>query len=100
MATWRFLTNQALVLIQVYLHPRTTLREIAQAVGITERAAQSKLRELEADDCVSRTKEGRRNRYTVNLNAVLADRMEGPYRVSDLIRELWRLLGEMDGDDG
>ena len=100
MANWRFLTNQALVLIQVYLHPRTTLREIAAAVDITERAAQSKLRELEADHCVSRQRVGRRVHYTVNLNAVLADRMEGPYRVREIIRALARLLGEMDGDDG
>ena len=72
MAKWGFLTNHALVLFHVYQHPQSTLREIAEAVGITERAALSCLRLMEAEGLVSRTKEGRRNRYTVNVAGVLA----------------------------
>ena len=97
MAKWRFLTNQALVLIHVFEHPNSTLREIAAAVDITERAALSILRQLEEDDCVSRRKEGRRIHYTVNVRAILADRMEGPYRIRQLIRTLARLLEGLNG---
>ncbi len=97
MAKWRFLTNQALVLIHVFEHPNSTLREIAGAVEITERAALSILRQLEEDDCVSRRKVGRRIHYTVNVRAVLADRMEGPYRIRQLIRALARLLQGLGG---
>lgn len=99
MKKWGFLTNHALVLIHVYEHPRSTLREIAQAVGITERAALSILRQMEEDDCVSRTKVGRRNHYTVNLHAVLASRMEGPYRIRQIITTLAHLLDELDQGD-
>jgi DNA-binding MarR family transcriptional regulator len=99
MAKWRFLTNHALVLIHVFEHPRSTLREIADAVGITDRAALAILRQMEEDNCVSRQKVGRRIHYTVNLRAVLADRMEGRYRVRDLIWALARLLGGLDRED-
>lgn len=92
MARWRFLTNQALVLIHVYEHPRSTLRDIAAAVDITERAALSLLRQLEQENCVERAKEGRRIRYTVNLNAVLASQAQGPYNIGQLVIQLAQLM--------
>ena len=48
MTRWDFLTNHALALIHVIDHPRSALREIASAVGITERATLSIPRTLEA----------------------------------------------------
>ena len=104
MAKWRFLTNHALVLIHVYLQPQSTLREISNGVRITERAALSILRQLEEDDCVSRTKVGRRVHYAVNLRAVLAERMEGPYRIREIVTTLKFLLDGLargeDAEDG
>jgi DNA-binding IclR family transcriptional regulator len=91
MAHWDFLTNHALVLIHVIDHPRSTLREIASAVGITERAALSILRALEEDGIISRQKEGRRNRYWVNFGALLRHRRQGPYSVEELANGLQRL---------
>lgn len=95
MARWRFLTNQALVLIHVYEHPRSTLREIAAAVDITERAALSLLRQLEEEHFVERTKEGRRIRYTVDLAAVLAAQTQGPYDVAQLVARLANLATQL-----
>ena len=46
--------------------PEARARDIAERVGITERAAQRILSDLVADGYVSKTKLGRRNRYTVN----------------------------------
>ena len=97
MAHWDFLTNHALVLIHVVEHPRSTLREIADAAGITERAAVSILRALEEDEIVSRQKEGRRNRYWVNTKALLRHRRQGPYSVEELaegLRQLSQQLSE------
>ena len=71
MARWGFLTNHALVLMHVANHPRSTLREIAAAVGITERAALSILRLMEEDAIITRQKEGRRNKYWVDFNALM-----------------------------
>ena len=104
MAHWDFLTNHALVLIHVLDHPRSTLRDIAAAAGITERAAVSILRALEEDDIVSRQKEGRRNRYWVNIEALLRHRRQGPYSVEELaegLRHLSQQLSERaDSGDG
>lgn len=88
MASWRFLTNHALVLIHVSNHPRSTLREIANAVGITERATLSILRAMEEEKIITRQKEGRRNRYWVDFSALLEHQLSGPYSVSELVEEL------------
>ena len=96
MARWGFLTNHALVLIHVIDHPRSTLREIANAVGITERAALSIVRALEEEEMISRRKEGRRNRYTVNLAALLTHRTQGPYTVAELGANLMRLAQRVE----
>jgi len=92
MSKWTFLTNHALVLIHVGQNPRSTLREIAQAVGITERAALSILRALEEDSLISRQKEGRRNRYWLNYSAILRDHREAG--LSAL--ELANILADID----
>ncbi|MGD0114609.1 MAG: winged helix-turn-helix transcriptional regulator [Dehalococcoidia bacterium] len=91
MAHWDFLTNHALVLIDVIDHPRSTQRDIALAVGITDRAAFSILRALEEDGMISRQKVGRRNRYSVNVEALLRHRRQGPYSVEELAAGLLRL---------
>ncbi len=88
MGNWRFLTNHALVLTHVANHPRTTLREISQAVGVTERAALSILRAMEEDGIVSRRREGRRNRYWVDYAALMEHQLEGPYSVAELASTL------------
>ncbi len=88
MTRWNFLTNHALVLIHVANHPRSTLREIAAAVGITERAALSILRLMEEDAIVTRKKEGRRNKYWVDFSALLSHQLGGPYSVAELVENL------------
>jgi len=66
MAEWTFLTNDGLVLIYIGNHPESTGLEIAQAVGITERAARKIVADLQTDGYIEREKVGRRNRYRVN----------------------------------
>lgn len=105
---WGFLTNHALVLIHVANHPSSTLREIATAVGITERAALSILRAIEQDDIISRIKEGRKNRYSVDYNALLEHQLPGPYSVQELVENIsaiaqnlqrWARRDDDDDDD-
>jgi predicted ArsR family transcriptional regulator len=64
--TWVFLTNRAHVLLTVASDTEARARDIAARVGITERAAQRILSDLLAEGYISKTKVGRRNRYTVN----------------------------------
>jgi DNA-binding MarR family transcriptional regulator len=64
--SWLFLTNHAHVLLCVARDPQARTRDIAEQVGITERATQRILADLVAEGYVSRAKIGRRNRYKIN----------------------------------
>jgi DNA-binding transcriptional ArsR family regulator len=70
--SWKFFTNHALVLLAVAADPQILLREIAEAVGITERAAHRIIGDLENGGYISRERKGRRNYYQVHLDAVLS----------------------------
>lgn len=63
---WTFLTNHAHVLLCIATDPGIRLRDVAERVGITERAAQRIVAELAEAGYVSRTRVGRRNQYRVN----------------------------------
>jgi predicted transcriptional regulator len=64
--SWVFLTNHAHVLLSIARDPDSRTRDIAEQVGITERAAQRIVSELIAEGYITRTKIGRRNRYEIN----------------------------------
>src|SRR5256885_16924423 len=66
-----FLSNHARVLAMVAAEPDVRLREVAVRIGITERAVQRIVAELEREGLLSRAREGRRNRYEVPRDARL-----------------------------
>lgn len=80
-----FLTNHAQVLLCVAGDPVIRLREIAAHVGITERAAHRIIGELEEAGYVTRHREGRRNRYTIEPHLPLPDPLARDREVSDLL---------------
>ncbi len=65
--SWGFLTNHAHVLIQIARNHRSTVREIAVAAGITERATHSVLSDLRQDGIIQATRDGRRNVYSIDI---------------------------------
>jgi len=69
---WGILSNHGAVLLCLVRDPRIRIWEIADNVGIGERAAQKIVADLVAEGYVSRTKEGRRNHYDVNPEAPLS----------------------------
>jgi predicted ArsR family transcriptional regulator len=71
MATWSFLTNHALVLTVIHRKPESTGLEIAQAVGITERAARRIIADLQEAGYIESERIGRRNRYRVDWHRPL-----------------------------
>ena len=77
MRRWGFLTTHALILIHVTQHPRSTVREIALAVGVTERAAHSALQDLRESGIIERQREGRRNNHSVDFEHLAGYRREG-----------------------
>lgn len=96
---WGLLTNHAYVLIHIAEHPKSTLREIAASVGITDRAALSILRALEQDAIIARQKEGRRNSYTLDIEALMSHRSHGRYSVEQIASALMAIAGRMPGAD-
>lgn len=63
---WTFLTNHAHVLLRIARDPEVRLRDVADDVGITERAAQTIVGDLVASGYLTRDRVGRRNRYQVH----------------------------------
>lgn len=66
---WTFLSNHGHVLVSVALDPDARMRDVADAVGITERAVQHIVRELLDQGYLRKEKVGRRNRYFVAQDA-------------------------------
>ena len=62
---WSFVTNHARVLACVAADPNARLRDIASAVGITERTALQIVNDLEQAGYLTKTRDGRRNQYTL-----------------------------------
>jgi DNA-binding Lrp family transcriptional regulator len=85
---WDFLTNHAHVLICVARDPGIRLRDIALAVGITERAAHRIVSELVDEGYVVRERQGRRNRYQVKTNLPLRHPLAEEREVGDLLEVL------------
>jgi DNA-binding transcriptional ArsR family regulator len=85
MASWSFLTNHALVLIHIGRGPDSTGLEIAQAIGITERAVRKILADLQAGGYIETEKIGRRNRYRVDTSRPLRRVGERELTVGELL---------------
>ncbi len=86
MNKWTFFTNHAHVLILLYIDANVVLREIAAKVGITERAVQRIVQDLEDGGFIERERVGRRNRYHVLRDKYLRHPIESHCKINDLIK--------------
>lgn len=82
---WTFLSNHAHVLLCIGRDPEIRIRDIAQLVGITERAAQSIVTDLVEEGFVVRERVGRRNRYHLNPDLALRHPLEADHRIGELL---------------
>ena len=87
---WTFLSNHAHVLLCIAREPEVRLREVAHRVGITERAVQRIVADLEEGGYLSRSREGRRNRYEVHLDRPLRHSVESHREVGVLLNLILR----------
>ena len=87
---WDFLTSHAHVLLVISADSGIRLRDIAAAVGITERGAHKIVTELVEEGYVLREREGRRNRYTVKADLPLRHPLVQERAVGDLLAVLHR----------
>ena len=83
---WTFLSNHAHVLICLARDPDLRMRELAELIGITERAVMNIVSDLEAEGIVERHREGRRNSYELHLDQPLRHPVEKHRTVSELVR--------------
>lgn len=86
---WRFVTNHTQVLLCISRDGDARLRDVAEKVGITERAAQRIVADLIEAGFVERKKVGRRNHYSIDRSA----KMRHPAQMNQEIGDLLDLLG-------
>ena len=85
-ATWTFLSNHAHVLVCIHGDPDARIRDIAQQVGVTERAAQGLVSDLVDEGYLVRERVGRRNRYAINADERLRHPLEDEHTIGELLR--------------
>ena len=90
---WTFLSNHAHVLVCLAADPDTRLRDVAASVGITERAVQKIVGDLEGAGVVERVRTGRRNRYRLHLSVPLRHPLEAHRTVGALLAVVLETTG-------
>jgi DNA-binding IclR family transcriptional regulator len=86
--TWRFLSNHTQVLLCLHRDPNARYRDIAQTVGITERAAQRIVADLVESGYVESERVGRRNHYRVNTNIAMRHPAQDGHEIGELLKLL------------
>lgn len=85
-AGFTFLSNHSHVLLLLAAEPDLRLRDLAERVGITERAVQKIVADLEQAGVLTREKDGRRNHYLVHRDQPLRHPVEAHCTVADLVK--------------
>ena len=85
---WGFLTKHAHALLCVAHDPGTRLRDVATALGVTERSAHKIVSDLVDAGYVTRERQGRRNRYEIKHEATIHDPLGGDREIGELLELL------------
>jgi DNA-binding IclR family transcriptional regulator len=91
--TWTLLTGHGHVLVEIARDPEARIRDISAAVGLTERTVQAIVADLETAGYLTRTRTGRRTRYTVNHDSLFRHSAQEGLRVGPFLD----LLSAADG---
>lgn len=87
-AEWSFLTNYAQVLVCIAHDPGVRLRDIATALGITERTAFGIVSDLTEGGYVVKDKDGRRNRYRIQNDLPLPEAIARGQTIGEILQVL------------
>jgi predicted ArsR family transcriptional regulator len=93
---WTFLTNHAQVLLCIANDPEIRLRDVAETVGITERAAQRIVVDLVESGFLERERHGRRNRYLINEKTEMRHPAQQGYEIGELLDLLRQIRTSRD----
>jgi len=85
---WTFLSNHAHVLVCLARDSDARLRDVAEQVGLTERAVHRIVTELEHAGVITRIREGRRNHYELDFSISLRHALEANRTVGSLLELL------------
>ena len=94
MGEWTLFSNHGHVLVCLFNNNQARLRDVAAEVGITERAVQNILRELQDSGLVQVSKHGRCNHYHLNTRKSLRHPLEAHCTVGQLLQLLKSGEGE------
>ncbi len=94
--SWTFLSNHAHVLICLASDPDSRLRDVSERVGITERAVQAIVTDLEESGAITRVREGRRNHYELH-EVPLRHSLEAHCTTKQLVSMAGLKLGKQNG---
>ncbi len=98
--SWRFVTTYSHVLVCIAADPTARLRDIAAAVGVTERTAAQLVGDLVSAGYLTKTREGRRNRYEVHDELPLRHPLHRHHTVGELISFLQAPAAGSAGEEG
>ena len=85
MRSWSFLTNHARALLCIAHDPGARLRDIATALGVTERSAHAIVTDLVDAGYVVKEKDGRRNRYQIQADLPLPERISRERTIGEVL---------------
>ena len=94
---WTLLTGHGHVLVEIARNPDARIRDISPLVGLTERTVQVIVADLEAEGYLTRTRVGRRSRYTVNPDSPFRDRAQAGLRIGPFLDALTAMADSRDG---
>jgi DNA-binding IclR family transcriptional regulator len=83
--TWSFLTNHARALICIARDPGVRLRDLAQALEITERRAYDIVTDLADAGYLVKEKDGRRNRYRIETHLPLRESISAERTIGEVL---------------
>jgi hypothetical protein len=92
---WALLTGHGHVLVEIARNPQARIRDMSPVVGLTERTVQAIVADLEAEGYITRTRVGRRTRYTVNPDSPFRHSAQEGLRVGPLL-ELLTAMADTD----
>ena len=88
MGSWGFLSNHGRVLVFLAHDPGMRLRDIAASLGITERSAFGIVSDLTAAGYLNKSKDGRRNRYQIQMHQPLPEPTSHERTIGDVLAVL------------
>lgn len=97
-SSWTLLTGHGHVLVEIARDPTARIRDIAVVAGLTERTVQVIVADLEAAGYLTRTRTGRRTRYSVNRGNLFRHSAQEGLRIGPFL-DLLTAAGSGDGQD-